>query len=115
MKSVFNSDSKFDLPKPTANDVNKIIKSLDTNKNSEPDSTPIKFVHMSASVIDCNLSNITACDISKNKYSEHAKTATVRQIIKKVYRTKIKNYRPLSLLNMFSNIYERFLYENLTN
>ena len=70
---------------------------------------------MSANVIDCHLSNIITCDISKNKYSEHAKTATVRPIFKKDDRTKIKNYRPVSLLNMFSKIYEKFLHENLTN
>ena len=32
IKSVFNTDSKFDLPKPTPCDINKIIKSLDMNK-----------------------------------------------------------------------------------
>ena len=70
---------------------------------------------MSANVIDCHLSNIITCDISKNKYSEHAKTATVRPIFKKDDRTKIKNYRPVSLLNMFSKIYKKFHHENLTN
>ena len=40
-----------------------------------------------------------------NKYSEHAKTATVRTVFKKEDRTKIKNYWPVSLLNMFSKIY----------
>ena len=47
--------------------------------------------------------------------SENAKTATVRPIFKKGDRTEIKNYRPFSLLNIFSKIYERFLHENLTN
>ena len=70
---------------------------------------------MSANVIDCHLSNIIACDISKNKYCDHAKTATVRSIFKKDDRTKIKNYRHVSLLNMPSKIYERFLHANLTN
>ena len=32
IKSVFNTDIKFDLPNPTASDTNKIIESLDTNK-----------------------------------------------------------------------------------
>ena len=32
IKSVFNTDIKFDLPNPTASDINKIIESLDTNK-----------------------------------------------------------------------------------
>ena len=77
IKSVFNTDSKFDLPKPTASDINKIIKSLDTNKTTGPDGIPAKFVQMSANLIDCHLSNIISFDILKNKYSEHAKTATV--------------------------------------
>ena len=93
----------------------KKSKSLDPNKATGPDGIPAKFVQMSANVIDCHLSNIIACDISKNKYSEHAKIATVRPIFKKDDRTKIKNYRPVSLLNMFSKIYEKFLHENLTN
>ena len=115
IKSVFNAHSKFDLPKPVASDINKIIKSLDTNKATGPDGIPAKFVQMSANAMNCHLSNIITCDISKNKYSEHAKTATVRPIFKKDDRTKIKNYRPVSLLNMFSKIYEKFLHDNITN
>ena len=115
IKSVVNTDSKFDLPKPTASDINKIIKSFDTNKATAPDGIPAKFIQMSANVIDYHLSNIIPRDISENKYSEHVKTATVIPMYKKDDRTKINNYRPISLLNMFSEIYERFLYENLTN
>ena len=115
IRSLFNTDSKFDLPKPTASDINEIIKSLDTNKATGPDGIPAKFVQMSANITDCHLSNIITCDTSKNKYSEHAKTATVRTIFKKDYRTKIKNHRPVSLLNMFSKIYDKFLHEDLTN
>ena len=69
---------------------------------------------MSANVIDCHLANINN-DISSNQYFKHAKTATVRPIFKKDDRTNIKNYRPVSLLNIFSKIYERFLHENLTS
>ena len=53
--------------------------------------------------------------ISLNKCSKLAKTATVRPIFKKDDRTKIKNYRPANLFNIFSKIYEQFLHENLTN
>ena len=70
---------------------------------------------MSANIIDCHLSNIIASDISDNQYSEHSKTATVRPIFKKDDRTKVKNYRPVSLLNISSKIHERFLHENLAN
>ena len=40
-----------------------------------------------------HLSNIITCDISKNKCSEHAKTATVRPVFNKDDRTKIKTMR----------------------
>ena len=92
-----------------------MIKSLGPNKATGPDGISAKFVQMSAIVIDCHLSNIITCGISKNKYSEHAKIATVRPSFKKDDRTKIKNYWPVSLLNMFSKIYEKFIHENLTN
>ena len=68
------------MPKPITSDIKKIFKSLDTNKATEPDGIPVKFVQMSASVIDWHLSNIIACDISENIYSEHDKRATVRTI-----------------------------------
>ena len=70
---------------------------------------------MSSNVINCHLANIIVCNISKNKYSKHAETATVRPIFEKDDRTKIKNYQPVSLLNIFSKIYGRSLHENLMN
>ena len=79
------------------------------------DGISAKYVKMSANIIDCNLSNIIASDISEDQYSEHSKTDTVRPIFKKDDKTKVKNYRPVTLLNIFSKIYERFLHENLTN
>ena len=54
-------------------------------------------------------------DLKENKLSEHAKTALVRPIYKKDDRGKIKSYRPVSLLNGFSKIYERFLHDSLSN
>ena len=44
IKRVFNTDSKSDLPKPTASDINKITKSSDTNKATRQDGISAKFV-----------------------------------------------------------------------
>ena len=107
--------NKFDLPYASTSDINKVIKSLNVNKAKGPDGISAKFVKMSANVIDCHLANIINNDISLNKYSKHVKTAIVRPIFKKDDRTKIKNYCPVNLLNVFSKIYEQFLHENLTN
>ena len=70
---------------------------------------------MSANVIDSHLTNIIDKDIDQNNYSENAKTANVKPVFKKDDRTKMKNYRPVCLLNIFSKIYERYLHESLTS
>ena len=107
IKREFSIDKEFELPFASAKDINQIIKSLNISKAKGPDGISAKFVKISADIINE--------DISNNKFSENAKTATVRPIFKKGDRTKIENYRPVSLLNIFTKIYERFLHVNPTN
>ena len=66
-------------------------------------------------VIDSLLAYIINKDPKQNKFSENAKTAFVRPIYKKNGREKTKNYRPVSLVNVFSKIDERFLHNNLSS
>ena len=101
-------ENTFDLRYASTSDMKNIIKSLNVNKAKGSDDISAKFVKMSTNVIDCHLANMINNDISSNKYSKHAKTVTVRPIFKKHDRTNIKSYRPVSLLNNFSKIYERF-------
>ena len=107
IKNLCVPENKFHvLSYAITSDINKIIKPLNVNKAKRPDGISLKFVKMSASVIDCYLANIINNDISLNKYSKHAKTATVRPIFRKDDRTKIKNYRPVNVLNIFWKIYK---------
>ena len=66
---------------------------------------------MSANLIDSHLENIKNNDITKTVFSEKAKIASVRPIFNKNEREKIENYRPVSTLNCFSKVYEKFLPE----
>ena len=79
IKDLCVPESKFDLPYAGTSDINKIIKSLNVNKAKRPDGISAKYFKMSANVIDFHLANITNNDISLNKYSKHAKTATVNE------------------------------------
>ena len=54
-------------------------------------------------------------DLEKNKYSEEPKTALARPIFKKNERNKIRNYRPVSILNGMSEICERCIHNNLSS
>ena len=105
----------FDFPKPTVKDINSIIKSLNPKKATGPDGIPIKIIKHAANTIDSHLCNIIIKDLDKNRYSEEPKTALVRPQFKKNERNKIENYRPVSILNGMSKIYERFIHNSLSS
>ena len=114
-RNFFSLDKEFELACASAKDINQIIKSLNINKAKGPDGISDKFFEISTDITDCHIANIINKDISNSTLSENAKTATVRPFLKKGDRTEIKSYRPVSLLNIFTKIYDRFLHENLSN
>ena len=50
-------------------------------------------------------------DITKNVFPEKKKVTSVKPIFKKNDRGKIDNYKPVSILNCFSKVYEKFILE----
>ena len=76
---------------------------------------PVKILKITRNVIDSHLANIINRDIKENKFSEDAKTALVRPLYKNNDRDKIQNYRPVSILNGFSKVYESYLLNSLSN
>ena len=82
------------------------MRSLDAKKATGPVKIPAK---MSAYIIDTHLINIINGDLLRNSFLESAKIVSVRQIFKKEDRTEIGNYRPVSILNCYSKIYEKVL------
>ena len=52
--------------------------------------------------------------MKENKFSD-AKIALVRPLLRKNDRDKIQNFWPVSILNGFSNVYERYLLNSLSN
>ena len=114
IKELKSNENSFDFPKATTEERNKIIKNLNPNKATGPDRIPLKIIRASADIIDCHITHAINNDLEIDNYSENAKTALVRPIHKKDDRDQIKNYRPVSLLNGFSKIYERFLHNSLS-
>ena len=115
IKNNFLNSKPFDSPEPTVKDINTIIKSLDPNKATGPDGIPIKIIKHALNIIDSHFCNIIKKDLRKNKYSEESKTALVRPIFKKNERSKLENYRPVSILSGMSKIYERFIHNCLSS
>ena len=111
--NLIDSKQSFSLPLASRKEINKIIKNLNITRATGPDTIPLKLVKLSADILDEPLKNILNFNIIKNAFPENAKTANVPPIYKKDTRTLKTNYRPVSILNAFSKIFERFIQEKL--
>ena len=113
IKSSVARYSNFNLLHGTSQDINTIIDSLNSDLAANSANIPVEFIKLSANVNDNHLANIINKDLNVNSYSENTEIANVKPILKKDERTKIKNDQPV-LLNIFSEIYKRFIHESLT-
>ena len=84
-------------------------------KATGPDFIPLTVIKFASDVINSHLHNIIKKDLEKTKYSEEPKTALVRPIFKKNEGNKTGNYRPVSILNGMSKIYERCIHNRLSS
>ena len=87
IKEIVKEKPIFDFSEATAENINKIIKSLNPNKATGRGRIPLKIIKTAANVIFPCLAHIINKDLKENKLSENAETALVRPI----YKRKIKN------------------------
>ena len=71
------------------------------------DQIPAKFLRDGAEVLALPLRNIINLSIKLSTFLEECKIAELNSIFKKDARTDPKNYRPISLLPLVSNIIEK--------
>ena len=90
-----------------------IVKSLNINKATGRDGIPLKLINLSANFVDKYLTSIINHGISRSYFSDGAKNALVKPIYKKKDRQSKENYRPVSILNGFSKVYERFINDSM--
>ena len=105
---------EFKIKEVTVEQVNEILRNINSRKAPGQDKISSKIVKMLANIIDSHLTDIINSDLKRNAFSDSAKVASIRPIFKgKGQITEIKNYRPVSILYCFSKVYERFIHENL--
>ena len=101
------------ISKAEVSDINKLLKNINIKKATGPDVIPPKLVKLSANIVDSHLCNIINKDLESNPFSDGAKIASVRATYKKKFRHQVDNYKPVSILNAFSKIYERYIHNSL--
>ena len=105
IQDTFPVKKEFKIEEAKVEQINKILRNINSRKAARPDKIPPKIVKMSASIIDSHLTNIINSDLKRNSFSDSAKVASIRPIFKeKEEKTEIKNYRPIIILNHFSKV-----------
>ena len=99
----------------TKEDILLIIKTLNSSKAHGWDNISIKMIKICGESITVPLKIIFEQSLKENKFPEVWKKANIVPVHKKEDKNLIKNYRPVSLLPIFSKIYERVIYNALFN
>ena len=104
----------FHFSKAEPSDIINIIKGLKSGTSVGIDKIPPKLVIMSAEVIANPLAKlINTTMLDDLIFPNIEKDASVTPVFKKEDRQIKTNYRPISVLNVFSKIFERFLLNQL--
>ena len=95
-------------------EVGKLLKSLDGRKSSGEDKIPTKFVSLAANECTNTVAMAINCSIRNSCFPNDAKKAAVCPLDKgEQNRMVVRNFRPVSVLNTFSKIYEKVLKQQL--
>ena len=94
-------------------EINKLLQTLDLNKSTGEDQLPPKLVKLLANVLDAPLTKAINASIIEGRFPNRAKRAAVAPLYKGDDRTQVKNYRPVSILNTISKVYEKALKQQI--
>ena len=107
-----NSHSMF-LKLITEFEMENYIKNLDSNKSTKSTSAPIKFIKISSPIITPILTKIFNHCIIEGVFPDELKIAEIIPVYKKGDKNKSSNWRPISLLSPFANIFELHIYNQI--
>ena len=103
--------SRFCLKETTPDEIVKIINHLDSKKSSDIYNISPDIVKLSSQVVADSLAIIFNRCIQEGNFPDHMKLAKRIPIHKGDSVLSVANYRPISLLPIFSKIMERLIYD----
>jgi len=103
----------FTLSPTSTLEISKLINSLDTHKSLGPNSIPSFIIKSSNKFFSDKLSLIINLSFETGIFPDLCKVAKVIPIYKKDNPLLCENYRPISLLPVFSKIFEKTIYTRM--
>ena len=101
------------ISKTTVSEVTNIINKLKNSKSPGYDTFNVKFLKLCAPIISPILCNIFNNMVKLGVYPDDLKIAKVVPIFKSGDTNKSTNYRPISILSLINNIFEKILFKSI--
>ena len=111
-KTVDNPDSMF-LSPVTSVEVDSYISQMDNNKSIGPCSIPVPLLKILKTYISPLISSLINDSFLCGIFPSKLKLAKVTPVFKKGSRQDKDNYRPISVLSIFSKIFEKAMFKRL--
>ena len=99
----------------TENEVEDILKILDTSKAIGPDLLNPRLLKEAASILKYPLCRLFNLSLTLSTFPSEWKYANVTPVFKKDCPSNLKNYRPISLISILAKVMERLVYKHIYN
>ena len=115
IKKQNDCTNKFVFEKVTTDKVEKIINNINIKKATGADGIPAKIIKCSKSIIAPQITSILNMSIDQSVFPDKLKKAQVTPLYKKNDPLLKTNYRPVSVLCIFSKIFLKILEQQLSD
>ena len=113
-KLLINSNnSSFFLIPTVPNEIEQLIDALDVKKSTGPNSIPVYILKLLKPFFSFWLSQLINLSFNSGIFPDILKTAKVTPLHKKECKLNFQNYRPISLLSVFSKFFEKSMYSRI--
>jgi len=113
MQSFKNPFPNINLKSISTKEIENIIKSLKPKYFSGYDGITTKLIKICSPFVSAPLAHICNKSLSSGIFPDCLKYAIVKPLFKKGYKSKISNYKPISILISFSKVLEIVMYNQL--
>ena len=110
-----NPDRKlFTFSEVCPRDVFTVLKSLNPSKAAGHDNIPPRMIKDGAEELAVPLCYLANLSLQSSLFPTSEKLAKIRPVFKSNDRSLLDNYRPISILSVFSKVLEKFVYHQIT-
>ena len=109
------TEDMFSLANVTVGPVSKILHNMSSSKASGLYEIPAKYLKDGSSVISKLLTHIINLSITTGSIPDDLKKARIVRLYKKNSKTHVGNYRPISVLSVISEVFEKVVFMQLSD